>query len=349
MKNVSTFGISALLLSAGLCCGNATTSFAGVTYAYASQVVSGGSGTYTSGWNGQLNSNAGYGSYTTQPTPYYHLTPFEPAFVTPSTASYVSTKYSINPGPVSLAQINPGSALVLQLANGFAAATSTSVNNGFTLGIHAGVGLYDQTANSNNDYSGTGVETTPATIETNTRASYLAVGDGTNWAWFAGETLNAAGTAVLSSQWTPLSSTAPTASSVPSGAVEMTFNDPSAYYASTAVAPDGGNNTVTPSADTPLADPSIDFTGTPAAFNGEDYSQVMSTLNGSAGGTWFDLANSGLAKVTEVAFVVPTSQTSDMYVQAVVGDTTPEPASLSLLAVSATTLLLVRRGKNRLA
>lgn len=348
MKNVSTFGISALLLSAGLCCGNATTSFAGVTYAYASQVVSGGSGTYTSGWNGQLNSDAGTAfsgpTSGTGGSGHYYLTPFEPAWVTaaPADAAY---------SPAVLAQINPGNALVLQFANGFAAATSTSVNNGFTLGIHAGVGISDTSSgatSSSTNYSGTGVAGNPATTF-NSRISYLAVGDGTNWAWFAGETLNAAGTAVLSSQWTPLSSTAPTASSVPSGAVEMTFNDPSAYYASTAVAPDGGNNTVTPSADTPLADPSIDFTGTLAAFNGEDYSQVMSTLNGSAGGTWFDLANSGLAKVTEVAFVVPTSQTSDMYVQAVVGDTTPEPASLSLLAVSATTLLLVRRGKHRLA
>ncbi len=342
MKNVSTFGISALLLSAGLCCGNATISFAGVTYAYASQVVSGG--TYTSGWNGQLNSDAGTafsGPTSGTGSGHYYLTPFEPAWVT---AAPADRAYS----PAVLAQINPGSALVLQFANGFAASTSAGVNNGFTLGIHAGVGIADTSpgaTSSSANYSGTGVAGNPATT-INSRVSYLAVGDGTNWAWFAGDTLNGAGTAVTGTQWTALSSVLPSASNVPTGAVEMTFNNPSAFYASTAVAPDGGNNTVTPSAGTQLADPSMDFTGTLAAFNGEDYSQVMSTLNGSAGGDWFNLSNSGLSQVAQIAFIVPSGQ-SNMYVQAVVGDTTPEPTSLGLLAVGATALLLLQRNGKR--
>ena len=90
MKNVSTFGISALLFSAGLGCVNAATASAGVAYyGYASQVVSGGSGTYTSGWNGQLNSDAGTafsGPTSGTGSGHYYLTPFEPAWVTAAPA-----------------------------------------------------------------------------------------------------------------------------------------------------------------------------------------------------------------------------------------------------------------------
>lgn len=348
MKNVSMFGVSALLLSAGACCGIASTAQASLNnYGYASQVVSGGSGTYTAGWNGQLNSDAGTafaGPTSGTGSGHYYLTPFEPAWVTaaPADAAY---------SPAVLAQINTGNALVLQFAGGFSASTSTSVNNGFTLGVHAGVGIVDTSSgatSSSANYSGTGVTGNPATTNNNLRTAYLAVGDGLHWAWFAGNTLNSAETAITATQWTGLSTATPSTGNVAAGAVEAVFDDPSAYYASTAVAPDGGNNTVTPPSDTPLADPSAAFTGTLASFNGEDYSQVMSTLNGSAGGTWFNLANSGLSKVTEVAFVVPTGQTDGMYVQAVVGDTTPEPASLSLLAIGATAFLLLRRRRNLL-
>ena len=345
MKDFSTFGVSALLLSAGLGCVNAATASAGVTYAYANQVISGGSGTYTTGWNGELNSDAGTafsGPTSGVGSGHYYLTPFEPAWVT---AAPADSAYS----PAVLAQVNPGSTLVLQFANGFAASTSAGLNSGFTLGIHAGVGITDTSpgaTSSSTSYSGTGVAGNPATTF-NSRISYLAVGDGTHWAWFAGNSLNGAGTAVTGTQWTALSSALPSASDVPTVAAEMAFNNPSAFYASTAVAPDGGNNTVTPSASTPLADPSLDFTGTLAAFNGEDYGQVMSTLNGSAGGNWFNLSTSGLGPVTQVAFVVPSGQ-AKMYVQAVVGDATPEPASLGLLAVGATALLLLRNGKRRL-
>lgn len=347
MNRFSKAGVPTLLLSAGVCCGISPLAHAGVSYGYANQVVSGesSSGSYTSGWQGQINSNAGsayYGPTNGQTgSGHYYLTPFEPAY-TAATATSTSAY---------LATISPGSTLVLQFptANGLAASTSATLNGGFTLGIHAGVGLTDTSANSSNSYSGNGVAGSPASSFNNPRISYLAVGNGTQWAWYAGQTLNSTGTQILGTLWTALTGTVPTLSDAPSGAAQMTFNDPSAYYASTAVYPDGGNNTITPPAGTPLADPSQAFTGTLNAFSGDDYSQVVQELNGSAGGDWFNLSNTGLNQITQIAFVVPGSVSAgspSMYVQAVVG-VVPESSSLGLLAVGGVALLLLprRRGK----
>ena len=342
MKRFSTIGVPVLLLSTGIYCGQVPVAHANV-YAYASQIVSTDSslgGYAAANWTGKLGSNAGY-SYSSPAngqtgSGHYYLTPFEPAWVTDAAAASV-------PGPVVLATVSPGATFVLQFPNSFAASTSPTVNGGFTLGIHTGVGITDNstTATLSNGYSGSGLARNPATTF-NTRISYLAVGNGSSWAWYAGETLNSTGSTVINTQWTTPSSTLPTFQRIPSGAQEITFNDPSAYYASTSVAPDGGNNTVTPPSDTPLADPSRDFTGTLNSFNGEDYSQVMTTLAGSAGGDWFNLSNTDLNGITQIAFVVPSGASYPMYVQAVVG-VVPEPASLSLLAVGGLALLVRRR------
>ncbi len=329
-----------VLLSAGIYSANVPVVQAGTNYGYASEVVAGAStsgGYSVTGWNGQLNSVVGSAFYGPNNgkagSGHYYLTPFEPAF-----------------GSSNLATINPGATLVLQF-NGINPSTSTAVNNGFTLGIHTGVGIDDTTANSSNSYSGSGVAADPATTF-NARVSYLAVGDGTNWVWYAGETLNSTGTTVISTQWTASSTAIPTltnATSPGSGAALMTFNDPSAYYGVASgdssspyyVAPDGGNNTVTPASGTPRSDPAQAFTGTLGAFNGENYSQVMNTLNGSAGGDWFNVSTAGLPDVTEVALVAPSGSNS-MYVQAVVG-VVPEPATLMMLLAGVAVLPLLRR------
>ncbi len=346
MHHFSKIGIATLLLPGGIYVSTSSMARAGVNFSYASQIVGSEStsgGYSATGWAGQLNSNAGYAfvqpSNSQTGSGHYYLTPFEPAWTTPSSAASYG-------GPVGLAQINPGATLVLQFptSSGFVASTSSTVNNGFTIGIHAGVGITDTSpgaTSSSTSYSGTGVAGNPATTF-NKRVSYLAVGNGTNWVWFAGQTLNSSGTSVISTQWTAPANAVPTASSVPTGAAQMTFNNPSAYYASTAVSPDGGYNTITPPTGTPLADPSKDFTGTLSAFNGQDYSQIMTTLAGSAGGDWLNLADTGLNQVTQIAFVVPASGSS-MDVQAVVGVDTPEPAGLSLLALGGLALLLRRR------
>lgn len=343
-----------VLLSAGIYGANIPAVNAVTSYGYANEVVAGEStsggysvtGSNGSTWAGQLGSNAGYSfskpNNGMTGSGHYYLTPFEPAWV------YPSAGYS----PVVLAQVNPGATLVLQF-NGINASTSSAVNNGFTLGIHAGVGIDDTTANSSNSYSGNGVAANPATT-INSRVSYLAVGDGTNWVWYAGETLNTSGTTVLGTQWTTSFTTSPTlTNATSSGAALMTFNDPSAYYgvasgdsgSSYYVAPDGGNNTVAPASGTPLSNPGQAFTGTLNAFNGANYSQVMTTLNGSAGGDWFNVSTTGLPQVTEVAFVAPSGPNS-MYIQAVVG-VVPEPAALAILFSGIAILPLLRRRGRR--
>ncbi|MGC8624927.1 MAG: hypothetical protein ACP5VQ_06650 [Phycisphaerae bacterium] len=339
-----------VLLSAGLYGANIPVVNAGTNYGYANEVVAGDStsgGYSVTGWTGQLQANAG--TAFSKPTNgdsgsgHYYLTPFEPAWVTPRAAAASST-YS----PVGLASVNAGDTLALAF-NGITVPTSLAINGGFTLGIHAGVGLEDTTANSSNSYSGSGVVANPAATF-NSRISYLAVGDGTNWVWYAGETFNSTGTTVISTQWTASSTAIPTlTNATSSGAALMTFNDPSAYYGVASgdsgspyyVAPDGGNNTVTPASGTPLSDPAQAFTGTLGAFNGENYRQVMTTLNGSAGGDWFNVSTTGLPDVTEVALVAPSGSNS-MYVQAVIG-VVPEPATLMMLLAGVAVLPLLRR------
>ena len=336
------------LLSAGVCGAGIPAVYAGVNYGYANEVVVSDStigGYAAGGWTGQLQANAG--TAFAQPTNgsagsgHYHLTPFEPAWVTSGSG------YS----PVGLASINAGDTLTLAF-NGITVPTSPVINGGFTLGVHAGVGIEDTTANSSNSYSGNGVAANPAATF-NSRISYLAVGDGTNWVWYAGETLNANSTTVVSTQWTASSTTIPTLSNATaSGATLMTFSNPSAYYGTASgdsgsgyyVAPDGGNNTLAPTAGTPLANPGQAFTGTLASFNGATYREVMATLNGSAGGNWFNVSTTGLPDITEIALAAPSGSNS-MYVQAVVG-VVPEPATLMmLLAGSAVLPLLRRRGQ----
>ncbi len=336
-------GVSALLFStasAGLL------SVAGQTqaavYSYANNVISGGvsTGSYPiAGWSGQLSSNAGY-AYSAPVTGtgsgHYYLTPFEAA-------------YNSADGTTE-AQVTPGNALILGFGGAFAASTSTAVNNGFNLGIHTGIGLTDTSpgaTSSSANYSGSGTTGGTAATFSNPRLAYVAVGNGSQWVWCSGQTIS--NNSVTGTTWTAAASGTPALASAPANALVLNLNNPSAFYASTAVAPDGGNNTVTPALGTPLADPSKAFTGTLASFNNENYSQVMSTLNGSAGGTWLNLASTGLSGVNEVAFVVPDSTTYSLYVQAVVGVTTPEPAGLSLLAIGAAAMLLRPRRKTRTA
>lgn len=341
-------GVSALLFStasAGLLSVASQTQAA--AYSYANNVTSGGvsTGSYpVTGWSGQLSSNAGYaysGPVTGTGSGHYFLTPFEAAYNSPA-GTYE-------------AQVTPGNALVLGFGGAFTASTSTAVNNGFNLGVHTGIGLIDTSPGANSsatNYSGSGYTGNTAATFSNPRLAYVAVGNGSQWVWCSGQTIT--NHTVTGNTWTAATSITPALASAPTNAVVLNLNNPSAFYASTAVAPDGGNNTVTPPAGTPLADPSMAFTGTLASFNNEDYSQVMSTLNGSAGGTWFNLASTGLSGVDEVALVVPNStalnpNSYSLYVQAVVGVTTPEPAGLSLLAIGAAAILLRPRRKARTA
>jgi hypothetical protein len=56
-----------------------------------------------------------------------------------------------------------------------------------------------------------------------------------------------------------------------------------------------------------------------SSFNGSTYDQIKATLNNSAGGTWLNLRNSGIAGVNYVKFDVAANSTNRMVVDAIGG------------------------------
>jgi hypothetical protein len=94
------------------------------------------------------------------------------------------------------------------------------------------------------------------------------------------------------------------------------FSNPTNFYAEGVTTP--GYQTT---AGTTEVDWSKPFTGTVASFNGENWTQMLGTLAGSAGGTWLTMSVASLAGINFVRFTVPPSATDPMYVDAVVGNT----------------------------
>jgi hypothetical protein len=306
-----------VLLSAGVCAAEPVN--------WAATVVT--SGVETNAWNGQLNAFAGsYGGAS------YTVTPFDAAFATTAGGSYGA----------ALLPVAPGKTVELSFgANGYAA-TTAAVNNGFNIGIQAGVGLTDT-------QYGSGVAgTTGGTINngnyTNLRAATVAVSqDGTNWKYLQYNGVTGA-TAVEPNpadpslyQWVPSSSDASL----------IAFDVPTNYFNSTSIGPDGVYAPDTVAAGTPVADFSKPFPGTLASFSNESWNQVITTLDGSSGGTWLNVAGTGLNSIDYIQFTVPASATNSMYIQAVAG-VVPEPATDALLLSALVLLpLLRRRGKIR--
>lgn len=68
-----------------------------------------------------------------------------------------------------------------------------------------------------------------------------------------------------------------------------------------------------------------------AVFNGLDFADTISALNGSAGGTWVDLAGLPISQVNYVSFQTVEGQT--MYLDSIVGLPIPEPAAIGLLVI----------------
>lgn len=60
------------------------------------------------------------------------------------------------------------------------------------------------------------------------------------------------------------------------------------------------------------------FYGSLSSFNGENFSQILATLNGSAGGNWYDLSGIDLNDVDYVR--LSTSAGEEMFIDSVVGD-----------------------------
>ena len=120
------------------------------------------------------------------------------------------------------------------------------------------------------------------------------------------------------------------------GGAPVTFGNPTNAYTDTHI-----DNYSAPLGTQP-ADFARPFTGTLSDFAGLTYEQMVTLLDGSAGGTWLDVSGTGLSSVQYVRFEVPQGNTR-MVVDAVTA--VPEPAAgvLMLIALAAASRRRVRR------
>jgi hypothetical protein len=86
----------------------------------------------------------------------------------------------------------------------------------------------------------------------------------------------------------------------------------------------------------------FDPVGGLSAFNGLTYPQIVTLMDGSGGGTWLDLDESGLAQVEFVRFSVPAGSATTLEIDAV-ALRVPEPATWMLLSLGAVLMIATRR------
>lgn len=127
------------------------------------------------------------------------------------------------------------------------------------------------------------------------------------------------------------------------GGAPILFNLPGNWYANSTGAYD-------PAPPSPVdADFGKPFTGTLSDFDGETYAQVLTTLDGSAGGTWLNIDSSfGLTQVGYVRFSgVAGGQTIEIDAVGIngslIGAAVPEPGAAGLLAAAAGIFLGLKR------
>jgi hypothetical protein len=177
-----------------------------------------------------------------------------------------------------------------------------STGPGDTLGVHAAVGLEDY--NYPFGSTGDGSDSEPL-LYTDPRVSTLSVSpDDIHW--------YTVGT--------------------------FTFDNPTNYYSQGISTPGLQFATDDPSQVADFAQP---FTGSSTSFTSEDWDGVLATLDGSAGGNWFNLSASGFSSISYVKFTEPAGDV--MYVDAVVGDPVPEPTTAAIALILGAPLLLRRR------
>ncbi|HEY3898052.1 MAG TPA: PEP-CTERM sorting domain-containing protein [Chthoniobacter sp.] len=129
------------------------------------------------------------------------------------------------------------------------------------------------------------------------------------------------------------------------GGSPITFSLPGNYYTN------AGPFDPTAPADPQFANFGQPFTGSLSDFDGEDYAQVLATLDGSAGGTWLDLDGTGLSQVGYVRFN-GVADGDELYINGVGinsslagAEVVPEPASAGLLLLGAVSALAWRRNR----
>jgi hypothetical protein len=117
-----------------------------------------------------------------------------------------------------------------------------------------------------------------------------------------------------------------------------TFGNPTNFYTDTHI-----DNYSAPLG-TAAADFSKPFSGTLSSFDGLTYEQMVTLLDGSAGGNWLDVSGTGLSSVRYVRFEVPADSNARLVLDAVTA--VPEPGA-ALLVFAPLAALLRRRTRRR--
>ncbi|MFT3787948.1 MAG: hypothetical protein QM770_17560 [Tepidisphaeraceae bacterium] len=203
------------------------------------------------------------------------------------------TVFSPTFGADTIVRIQPGGSLALKLS------APVQVNASRTLGVISNIGLID----ASEDGSGVVASSAPFTFSNAPVANVSVSSDGTTYFPVSGGlisfTMPATGF-TNSPAWTNYS---PTGGSTPADFFKPT---PTSVQ-------DGGV----------------------ASFAGMTYAQTVAALQGSGGGTWLSLGSTGLSSVNYVKFDVPSDAPagSRFILDAVVGVSAPEPASLGAMVI----------------
>jgi hypothetical protein len=200
--------------------------------------------------------------------------------------------------PSQVVRLDAGDTLTLHLSSAVPA-------NGRTLGVFSSVGFADVSSDGSGQATGTiGSGVAPATFDEDA--------NGNNVYFQAVVSVSQDGVNYFN-----LSSGNPIA-----------FTNPTNAYTDTAIS---GYYQPLGSA---LANTSKPFLGSIGSFSGENYAQIKTALDGSAGGTWLNTANLGITSINFVKISVPTGATYQAVIDAVAGTPTAAPIVLGQPIVS---------------